>query len=74
MTNEIELSDEQLAAVTGGKHTHIKQSAHGSLQQSNTSIADTTVKLNANHNTGDITLVVVGASVGQSNTATINPS
>jgi len=76
MINEnIELSDEQLAVVTGGgNRTSIRQSARGSLRQSNTSFANTTANLNAGHSKGAIDFEVMGASVGQGNIGVVSVS
>jgi hypothetical protein len=75
MTNEFELSDDQLAMVTGGgDNTRIRQHARGTLRQSNTSYANTKATLNAGHSEGDITFEVLGASVGQGNVGVVSVS
>jgi len=75
MTNEFELSDDQLAVVIGGgNRTNIRQNARGNLRQSNTSHANTTATLNAGHSKGDITFDVLGASVGQGNVGVVDVS
>jgi len=73
MINEnIELSDEQLAVVTGGgDRFSLRQNARGSLRQSNTSHANTQATLNAGHSKGDISFGVQGAAVGQGNTGIV---
>jgi hypothetical protein len=73
MINEnIELSDDQLAVVTGGgDKTTIKQNARGTLRQRNTSYANTKATLNGDHSEGAIDFGVAGASVGQGNTGVV---
>jgi len=76
MINEnIELSDEQLAVVAGGKTTfRLTQTARGSLRQHNFSEANTTATLNAGHSKGDISFGVQGASIGQGNIGVVSVS
>jgi hypothetical protein len=73
--NTFELSDDQLAVVTGGGDTFkLNQRARGTLRQRNTSYANTKATLNADHSEGDISFGVEGASVGQGNIGVVSVS
>ncbi len=71
MTNEIELNEEQLASVTGGKSvdiTTLLQGATNSLSQSNIAIAPT-IGFATSGKKGDTTFVQEGAQIGLGNIA-----
>jgi hypothetical protein len=73
MANEIELNDEQLAEVTGGKSisldiVKISQAARNTLGQSNVAIAPT-IGIASSGKNGETSFAQEGAQIGLGNIA-----